>query len=45
MTKAYLFVSAKAGRTKDVVKALARLSGVDDVTGDFCTRWNEREST
>ncbi len=28
MTKAYLFINAKAGRTKDVAKALARLSGV-----------------
>ncbi len=34
MTKAYLFVSAKAGRTKDVVKALARLSGVE--AADIC---------
>ncbi len=34
MTKAYLFVSAKAGRTKDVVKALARLSGVK--AADIC---------
>ncbi len=34
MTKAYLFVSAKAGRTKDVVKALVRLSGVE--AADIC---------
>ncbi len=34
MTKAYLFVSAKAGRTKDVVKVLARLSGVK--AADIC---------
>ncbi len=34
MTKAYLFVNAKAGRTKNVVKVLARLSGVE--AADIC---------
>ncbi len=34
MTKAYLFVNAKAGSTKNVVKALARFSGVE--AADIC---------
>ena len=34
VTKAYLFVSGKAGKTKDVAKALARLSGVK--AADIC---------
>ncbi len=34
VTKAYIFVSAKAGKTKDVAKALVGLSGVK--AADIC---------
>ena len=40
-----LFRSALVALLRNKMRSILTVLGITDVTGDFCTKWNEREST